>query len=255
MSFPKRRMHHVFGRDGRVVAVAMDHSRNGVARGLERPRDLVRQIVEGGADAILATIGLAQMVADELGGRGLILALDSEGPIADYGVDLALRYGADAVELKVFPGSPKESKMADLRRLAAGCRAWGMPLLGESIPVSFQETSAHTVERVGDACRCAVEAGADFVKAHYIGPADAYRSRVVGPCGSPLLVLGGAARGEPREALQMAADALEAGASGVVFGRNVLTSPRPDRMVAALVELVHGGATVEAAARELLVPV
>ncbi|HEX4215120.1 MAG TPA: hypothetical protein VIA06_17505 [Candidatus Dormibacteraeota bacterium] len=255
MTFSKRRMHHLLGADGRMVAVAMDHSRSGVARGLERPQELVRQVVEGGVDAILATIGLAGIVADELGGRGLILALDSEGPIADYGVDMALRYGADAVELKVFPGSPTESRLADLRRLGARCREWGMPLLGESIPVSFQETSAHTVEKVGDAARIAVEAGADLVKVHYVGPVADYRSRVVEPCGVPLVVLGGAARGEPREALQMAADALEAGASGVVFGRNVLTSPRPDRMVSALVELVHGGATVAGAAKELLVPV
>jgi class I fructose-bisphosphate aldolase/fructose-bisphosphate aldolase/2-amino-3,7-dideoxy-D-threo-hept-6-ulosonate synthase len=233
--------------------VAMDHARLGSARGLERPREAVARVVAGGADAILTTPGMSRAVADVLGGAGLIVALDSEGPIGDYGVEQALRLGADAVELKVFPGNPTESKLADLRRLSARCAEWNMPLLAEPIPASFQETSAHTVENVARAARIGAEAGADFVKVHYVGPSEQYRS-VTDGCYVPLLVLGGAATGQPRDALQMAADALAAGARGVVFGRHVITHDRPDRMVAALGELVHGGASVDAAARELNVP-
>lgn len=250
MSWQKRRMHHIFARDGRAVIVAMDHARGGVARGLERAPEAVAKVVAGGVDAILTTYGMARAVAGVLGGTGLIMALDSEGPIADYGVEQALRFGADAVELKVFPGNPQESKLADLRRLAARCAEWGMPLMAEPIPVSFQDTASHTVENVAKVARIGAEAGADFVKVHYVGPVEAYRG-VVESCHVPLLVLGGAAREDAREALQMAADALEAGAHGVVFGRNVITHPRPDRMAAALGELVHGGATVDAAARSL----
>jgi len=128
--------------------------------GLEQAAEAVAKVVAGGADAILTTFGMARAVADTLGGTGLILALDSEGPIADYGVEQAVRYGADAVELKVFPGNPQESKLADLRRLAARCEEWGMPLLAEPIPVSFQDTSAHTVPNVAKAARVAAEAAA-----------------------------------------------------------------------------------------------
>lgn len=251
--WPKRRQHHVFARDGRAVVVAMDGARNGPSRGLEQAADAVTRVVAGGVDAILTTFGMARAVADVLGGTGLILALDSEGPIADYGVEQAVRFGADAVELKVFPGNPQESKLADLRRLAARCEEWGMPLLAEPIPVSFQETSAHTVNNVGKAARIAAEAGADFVKVHYVGPVGGYR-QVIDSCYVPVLVLGGPAKDDPRDALQMAADALEAGARGVVFGRNIVTHPRPDRMAAALGEIVHGGATVESAAKSLLIP-
>ena len=249
----KRRLQHVFGSDGRAVIVAMDHARTGSTQGLERASEAVSRVVEGGVDAILTTFGMARAVADVLGGAGLIMALDSEGPIADYGVEQALKFGADAVELKVFPGNPTESKLGDLRRLAARCEEWGMPLLAEPIPVSFQETSAHTVENVAKAARIGAEAGADFVKVHYVGPVAEYR-RVTDGCYVPVLVLGGAAKENPRDALQMAADALEAGAIGVVFGRNVITAARPDRIVAALVEIVHGGASVDSAARTLAVP-
>src|SRR5207248_2939661 len=126
-------------------------------------------------------------------------------------------------------------------------------LLAEPIPVSFQETSAHTVENVARAARIGAEAGADFVKVHFVGTPEEYRA-VTDGCYVPLLVLGGAPSGDARSALQMAADALSAGARGVVFGRHVITHERPDRMVAALAELVHGGATVDAAAKQLNPP-
>jgi DhnA family fructose-bisphosphate aldolase class Ia len=251
--FSKRRMHHLFGADGRAVMVAMDHSRRGVAAGLENAREAVARVVDGGADAVMTTFGTAREVAGILGGTGLIMALDSDGPISDYGVEQALRLGADAVELKVFPGNPSETKVADLRRLAAHCAEWGMPLLAEPIPVALDATDAHTVDAVADAARMAAEAGSDLVKTVYVGPPDSYR-RVTSTCYAPVLVLGGP-RGDELAALQLAADALQAGARGVVFGRNVITHPRPDRMVAALVALVHGDASVEVAARELRVPV
>jgi DhnA family fructose-bisphosphate aldolase class Ia len=252
-AWAKRRMQHIFARDGRAVIVAMDGARNGPAPGLEQPAEAVVKVVAGGVDAIMTTIGMARAVAGALGGTGLILALDSEGPIADYGVEQALRFGADAVELKVFPDNPQETKLADLRRLAARCAEWGMPLLAEPIPVSFQETSAHTVENVAKAARIGAEAGADFVKVHYVGPVEAYR-KVTRSCYVPVLVLGGPAKDDPRYALQMAADAIQAGARGIVYGRNIVTHPRPDRMAAALGEIIHGGATVDAAQRALAVP-
>src|SRR5229473_1327459 len=97
----RRRLHHIFARDGRAVVVAMDGARGGPSPGLERACDAVAKVVAGGVDAILTTPGMGRAVADVLGGTGLIMALDSEGPIADYGVEQALRFGADAVELKV----------------------------------------------------------------------------------------------------------------------------------------------------------
>jgi DhnA family fructose-bisphosphate aldolase class Ia len=252
-AWTKRRMHHIFARDGRAVVVAMDGARTGLSPGLDQAAAAVAKVVDGGVDAILTTFGMARAVANVLGGTGLILALDSEGPIADYGVEQALRFGADAVELKVFPGNPAETKLADLRRLAARCAEWGMPLLAEPIPVSFQETSAHTVDNVASAARIGAEAGADFVKVHFVGSPEAYR-RVTASCYLPVLILGGPAKADSTEVLQMAADAVEAGARGVVFGRNIVTHQRPDRMAAALGELIHGGATVQAAMRSLLVP-
>ncbi len=251
--YAKRRLYHVFAPDGKALVVAMDGARRGNAAGLDDAVTAVRRVVEGGADAILTTPGMAKATQHALGGRGLIVGLDDfpSGELADAGVDMALRLGADAVELKVFPGNPTDEKLEQLRALAARCDAWGMPLLGEPIPVSFLDTSAHTLENVSNAARLAAECGADFVKVHFTGEAEAYAEQVVDRCYVPVLCLGGPAKGDPIDALRVVQSAIRAGAKGIVFGRNIVTHERPDRMCAALSEVIHGGATAEQAARQL----
>ncbi|MEJ7664502.1 MAG: hypothetical protein WKG07_35810 [Hymenobacter sp.] len=86
--------------------VAMDGARSGPVPGLIDPLRAVRAVVDGGADAILTTYGMAKATADVLRGQGLIMALDSDDAIADYGVEHALRFGADAVELQGLPRQP-----------------------------------------------------------------------------------------------------------------------------------------------------
>ncbi|MET0233654.1 MAG: hypothetical protein ABW224_03345 [Kibdelosporangium sp.] len=252
-SWPRRRMHHVFAADGRAVIAAMDAGIKGVAPGLGDARAAVRTIVAGGVDAILATYGMARAVAGQLGGTGLILALDSEIPSAGYGVQQAVRFGADALELKVFPGNPEVTKLGELRELAAEADKWGMPLMAEPIPVGFKALEEHTVRNVANGARISAEAGADFVKAQFVGTVDEWRAVVQG-CLVPVLALGGPMKPTPVHALEMAAQAVEAGARGVVYGRNIVEAERPDRMVAALVEIVHGGASVTAAAKHLNQP-
>lgn len=251
--FSKRRMHHIFAPDGKALVVAMDGARHGVGLGLKDPVLAVRRVVEGGADAILTTYGMAKATADVLRGQGLIIGLDGlrPGGPGDFGIEQAVRFGADAVELKVFPGNPTQTLLDDLRYMAAVCDQWGMPLLGEPIPVSFQDTSAHTVENVANAARLGAECGSDMVKVHFVGTPEEYADRVVAECYVPVLCLGGPAKGDPVDALRACHGAMRAGAKGIVFGRNIVTAERPDRMCAALGEIIHGGASVEAAAKTL----
>ena len=256
VSYSKRRLHHIFAPDGRALVVAMDGARRGNATGLDDPVAAVRRVVEGGADAILTTPGMAKATYGALGGRGLIIGLDDypKDAMATDGVDAAVRLGADAVELKCFPGNTEETLLEQLRQIAARCDAWGMPLLGEPIPISFQDTSAHTVENIANAARVAAECGADFVKVHYTGSPKEYGASVVQRCYVPVLCLGGPAKDDPTDALRACANAMEAGAKGIVFGRNIVTAERPDRMCAALAEIIHAGASVEQAAKHLNVP-
>lgn len=247
----KRRMHHIFAADGRAVVVAMDHCITwGAVPGLIDAKDAVRKVTAGGADAVMTTIGMGRAVRDEIGGAGSIVVLDSERSVVRYGVDAALRFGADAVELKVFPGSPADDKLGELRELAAMANAHGLPLMAEAIPVSFTDVQAHTVKNIADAARICAEAGADFIKVPFAGTVQEYRA-VIEAAFVPVLVLGGAPRADPIDALRLAADAMDAGARGVVFGRNVFQADEPTRIVAALCQVVHSGASVESAASQL----
>jgi class I fructose-bisphosphate aldolase/fructose-bisphosphate aldolase/2-amino-3,7-dideoxy-D-threo-hept-6-ulosonate synthase len=248
VEWQKRRMHHIFATDGRAVIVAMDHGITGVVPGLIDVRSAVRAVVSGGADAVMTTVGMGRAVGAILGGTGWIMVLDSERSVAGYGVDEAIREGADAVELKVFPGSSSDNKLGELRELVARASALGLPMMAEAIPVSFTDTAAHTVENIASAARICAEAGADFVKVPFASTADRYRA-VIDASFAPVLVLGGSLQADPVAALELAADAMASGARGVVFGRNVFQAPDPERMVAALCEVVHGGAEVSQARR------
>jgi class I fructose-bisphosphate aldolase/fructose-bisphosphate aldolase/2-amino-3,7-dideoxy-D-threo-hept-6-ulosonate synthase len=259
----KRRMYRIVAPDGKALVVAMDGARNGPAKGLHDPVQAVRQVVAGGADAILTTFGMARATLHALRGRGLIVGLDGTGQpgdredeaagagLASYGVEHALRLGADAVELKVFPGNPERTRLPELRQLAFKCEQWGMPLLAEPIPVSFQDTAAHTIENIARAARIGAESGGDFLKVHFVGPVEEYAERVIAESYVPVLCLGGPAKDDPLDALRACHDAMRAGARGVVFGRNIVTAERPDRMCDALGEIIHGGASPEAAAKHL----
>jgi len=61
-----------------------------------------------------------------------------------------------------------------------------------------------------------------------------------------VIILGGAV-GELPQIFQGVRDAIDSGAAGVAFGRNVFQHENPTIMVNALKELVHNGASVKEA--------
>lgn len=249
---PKAGMARIFGRDGRSVTIAMDHaySMRGIP-GLRKPDEVIRAMVAGGADAILTSYGTARRYRDLIGDRGLILSLDNKTDVSDYGVDLALRLGADAVKTEGFPDSPTNPfTMSNMYRLAAKCDELGMTFMAEMIPVSFAAKEEHTTENVTRAARMGAEAGADLVKVHYTGDAASFRA-VTDNCFVPALILGGPRMAGERQLLGTVAGALDGGGAGVAIGRQIWAHERPERMCAAVVALVHGGATVDEAMKEL----
>jgi putative autoinducer-2 (AI-2) aldolase len=62
----------------------------------------------------------------------------------------------------------------------------------------------------------------------------------------PIVIAGGKKLPE-REALQMARDAIDQGASGVDMGRNIFQSDAPVAMIGAVRKVVHEGASVKEA--------
>jgi DhnA family fructose-bisphosphate aldolase class Ia len=91
--------------------------------------------------------------------------------------------------------------------------------------------------------RIIAELGADLIKTFYT---HCFRS-VTASSPVPVLGLGAAKLPTQREALQLAADEVAAGAGGVVFGRNALQVPNPSAFQQALCDVVKRGFAPEAA--------
>jgi DhnA family fructose-bisphosphate aldolase class Ia len=245
-------MKRIFARDGRSVVIAMDHAagmRN--IPGLKKPDAVVRAMIQGGADAILTSYGTAARFVDLVEEKGLIVSLDNRVDVSDYGVEHAIRLGADAVKVEAFPDSTTNPlTMSNLYRLGARCAQWRLTLMAEMIPVGFAAREEHTPENVMRAARMGAEAGADLVKVHYTGDPESFRT-VIENCYVPALILGGPQMDSERDVLEMVAGSLEAGGSGVAIGRQIWQHRQPERMCAAVVAVVHGGASVDQALKEL----
>ncbi len=256
----KSRARRIFAADGRTVIVALDHAAYfGPMAGLEQPGEVLRAVVEAGADAVLTTAGVVARFGGCLGRAGLILRADGGSTVRDpqpaglrqiLSVERALRLDADALACMGMIGFPDESaSLRVLTGLADECSRWGLLLLAEML-VQGRGGEKPTVEDVTFAARVGAELGADFIKTTYVGPPDVYQA-VIEACYVPVVVLGGEKAADDRGVLGAVAGALGAGAAGVAIGRNVWQHPDPAGMVRALVALVHGGATVDEVLREV----
>lgn len=255
-----RRFHRLFASDGRSVVVALDHgTTDGAVAGLENPEPVLTEVIAGGADAILTSIGIARHFSKELKDVGLILRCDgATSPLLEQprelllGVNDVLSTDADAAAAMFFPGIVNgHNSTIYFPRFASELHRWNIPIMAEALPYGFEaHPASREVNAVADTCRMAIENGADVIKTFYTGERESFR-KVIRSCYQPVLVLGGPKTRSNREFLTAIRDALDAGAAGVVIGRNVWQSPSPREMTQALVALVHRDASVDEALRVL----
>ncbi len=250
-----RRLYHIFKSDGRALIVAMDHGLlDGPKKGLERPGEAIQKVVAGGADAILTSYGNARRFAAELASVGLILRADggatgmskNPGPGALLiGPAQALRLDADALAVSAFPGSAQEeSSLTHLAQAIDAAHRWDLCVMGEMVPGGFDSPAElRTVENVALAARVGAEMGADLCKCPYAPGFE----RVTQTCGVPVVILGGAKRGNEEAMLAEIKRAVDEGAAGVAIGRNIWQADDPVGMTRAVAAILHDGATVAAA--------
>jgi DhnA family fructose-bisphosphate aldolase class Ia len=249
-----RRFHRLFGVDGRSVVIAMDHgTTDGAVAGFENPQKVLEQVIAGGADAILTSIGIARHFSKQLKDVGLLIRCDgATSPFLEHpreliiSIDDVLTTGADAAAAMYFPGIVNgHNSTVYFPRLATEAHRWNIPVMAEALPYGFEEhPAARAVDAVADTCRMAAENGADIVKTFYTGESERFR-KVIHSCYVPVLVLGGPKTHSDREFLASIRGALDAGAAGVVIGRYVWQAPSPTAMTQALVALVHHDVSVD----------
>lgn len=240
----KIRMKHIFKDDNRTVISALDFGAfAGTAKGLEKPRDIVRKVVGGGADALIMTPGFAKATYDIFGGKaGLILRVtggcskfnaENTFHTLTTGVYEACLLGADAVCNMVFIGDKHEQEMFEtMRVLGEECYKYGLVLFTELLPGNFEKAYDH--DWIDSCVRMGFEYGADVIKTYYTN--DNYES-IAGNCPVPVVMAGGPKDADIYTTIERA---MNKGASGVAIGRNIFQSENPEQTVSKIVKLVHG---------------
>jgi DhnA family fructose-bisphosphate aldolase class Ia len=267
------RLHRLFNpRTARCLDVAVDHgffNEGSFLGGIEDMARVVATLVAAGPDAIQLTIGQAPRL-QEIPARGkpaLVLRTDVANVygtslprvlfsrMIDDPVEQALRLDAACVVVNLFniPGEPEltDQCIQNILRLKPACDRYGMPLMVE--PLVFrpgEKGGAYGVDgdpaKIIPLVRQAAELGADVIKADPTDDLTVYHSVIEITGGIPVLVRGGG-RAPEAEILARTAGLLRQGASGIVYGRNIIQHPHPGKITRALMAVVHDGATPEAA--------
>jgi DhnA family fructose-bisphosphate aldolase class Ia len=163
-----------------------------------------------------------------------------------YDPEDAIRAGMDIALVSLTLQTGDEQRDAEnvevFSKLTTACHAMGIPVIGEYFPA---DAGAMTPEQMHEdilmGSRIVAELGADAIKTF----CTCDFSAVTASCPVPVFGLGAERLPTQREALDLAATEVAAGAGGVVFGRNAIQVPDPAAFQAALCEVVKDAQTVD----------
>ena len=254
------RLGRLFDRgSGRSFITAFDHGTAlRVPPEAGRPLEVVEKIVAGGPDGVLISPGLLKQAAHMFAFRGApfpvvradwsVLDENMKGDLGEhYRVlctpEQAAALGAGALVMYLIMGPQEGSMFADnaeaIAQAAPDARRVGLPLIVEATLWGSRMPDRKDPDLLAYCCRIAAELGADAIKTEYTGDPETMRV-VVNECPVPVLTLGGARDASEEAVVEAARGAIEAGARGIIFGRNVWQADDPVRMSASLREAVHG---------------
>jgi fructose-bisphosphate aldolase, class I len=224
------------------------------------PEYQLRLAVEGGYNGIVFQVGLAEKYMHQYAGRiPLILKLNGKTTIPPDDeafspliatVEDAVRLGADAVGYTLYVGSPAQGEdFVQFEGVRADAEAAGMPVImwayprGSAIEAKGGRESLYAVDY---AARVACELGADIVKVNEPKLEDqaalpkpynelqeddaAALRRVVESAGRTLVLFSGGSKLSDEELLRKAHQCMAAGATGLIFGRNMWQRPWDDAL-------------------------
>ncbi len=238
----------------------MDHGLTiGTVKGLENMAEMIDKVAEGGANAVLEHSGMVGTGHRKSGKDiGLIIHLSGATSLVPNpnhkvlvcSVERALKMGADAVSIHINIGADEEPEMLqDAAKVVESSREWGIPLLAMMYPRGVKISDENHPDGVNIAVRAGAELGADIVKTNYTGDIDSFKYIIKG-VNVPVIIAGGPKTDTTEELLQMVYDSIQAGGSGVAFGRNVFQADDPTKLVKAICRIVHKNFTIEEVLKE-----
>ena len=243
---------------GRILTVALDHAPSyGLLKGLEDIRGLLERVAAGGPDAVMLMKGPAERCFQPYAGRvALILKCSTLSPFHPEhdvwlsSVEDAVRLGADAISMAITIGSTQQPRiLANLAALVREAEKAAMPVIAHAYPNGSLVPPAeqYSPEQVCYAARLAMELGVDIVKTFYTGSSESFAEVVARAAPALVVAAGGPRLNTEADVLTMAHGAVEAGAAGITFGRNIWQSERVFQTIRALKLVVHGNRSVEEA--------
>jgi putative autoinducer-2 (AI-2) aldolase len=233
---------------GRTVMLAIDHGYFlGPTTGLEEPWKTVEPLLPY-ADSLMLTRGVLRtcipaaskipVVLRMSGGASILKELSNEG--LTVSIEDAIRLNVTAITLSIFVGAEGErTTLLNLAKLVDEGHKFGLPVLAVT---AVGKDMVRDARYLGLACRISAELGAHIVKTYFC---DGFEE-IVRDTPVPIVIAGGKKLPE-KEALQMAHDAIQAGASGVDMGRNIFQSDCPVGMIQAVRSIVQKNAPVDQA--------
>lgn len=268
----KARMNRMFTNGG-CLDVAIDH---GVCNepsfmvGLEDMPKVMDTLIQAKPDAIQCAYGQADLLQSrpEKDKPALVMRIDMGNPYndqrhrvmwsmlqnAEEPIIGALEMDAAAVVVNLFmlPDEPELFRQCveNISRVRAACEKYGMPLMIEPLVMLPNDVRGGyqvdgNAEKIVTLVRLASEMGADIIKADPTeNPEDFHR--VIEAARVPVLVRGGG-KEDLKTVLQKSAAIMAQGAKGMVYGRNIYQHDNPKAVVAALMSMIHNGASGEEA--------
>jgi len=259
---------------GRCLDIALDHgvcNEPSFLDGLEDMPALMDRLVAARPDAIQMNYGQAELLQHRPGKAkpALVMRLDMGNPYnatrhrvmwallqnEHDPVLPAVQMDAACVVVNLFmlPDEPDLFRQCvqNISRVRADCERYGMPLMIEPLVMQPHGEGRGGYMVDGDAqkivtlVRLAREMGADIVKADPTADPHEFH-RVVQAARCPVLVRGGG-RENLQQVFERSRVLLDQGAVGMVYGRNVYQHANPAAVVAALMAMIHEGASAQAA--------
>ncbi len=246
----KNRLGRIFNpKSGRTVMLAIDHGYfQGPTTGLERIDLNIMPLVPY-ADTLMLTRGILRTIVPPSisqsivmrvsGGTSILKELSNEEIAVD--IEDSIRMNVCAMAVQVFIGGEYERQsIINMTRMVDQGTRYGIPTLAVT---AVGKDMARDARYFRLATRICAELGAHYVKSYYI---EEGFETVAASCPVPIVMAGGKKIPE-KDALTMAYNAVQQGASGVDMGRNIFQSESPVAMIQAVKAIVHENETPEKA--------
>ena len=232
-------------KNGKFLSVPLDHGlTNGELYNLSNFQALSSSVISNGATAIIVHKGMVRNIPF-LQNTGLIIHLSASTELYNEvnktivcSVPEAIAFGADAVSVHVNIGNDFEQNMIkSFSLIAEQCERFSIPLLAMMYVRNNKNEDIQNKKTLSHAVRIATELGADIIKIPFVDNIDSL-STIINNTSLPIIFAGGKRCDKDSQVLEKAKLAMEIGAAGISFGRNIFESPDPSKTLIELRKIV-----------------